>query len=233
MTTQDMIDQIRSALVEPVAGFWSDDEILLWINRSVSDFANRTRILEDKDYTSTQAGVPEYALPANCLSVKAVFINTATIGQSASWRRVRPTNLEKMAQETPNFLSNDSNTNSSPLTYSIWGRTLILNPTPAEDGSDNIAMFYKAKPISILNASQQVDLDDSLHEAVIAYVLWRAYEKEKEYEQATWQREIYEGYIKHGLRWQKKQSGDQRYRLDIDSPISMDGYSNNEFNPLA
>lgn len=233
MTTNDIITQIRSALVEPVAGFWTNEELILWINRGQSDFVNRTRVLEDKDVTSTEANVGVYPLPSNCLSVRAIFINLATEGQTANWRRLVPSNLEKNAQQSPNFTATGDGQTGDPGSYMIWGRSLYLFPIPRTTGSDNLMMFFKAKPIDITASDQPLGLDDSLHEALIAYVLWRAFEKEKEFDQAQYQRGIYEGYIQQGLRWAKKQSGDQRYRIDIDSPQPMDGPIDNRFNPLA
>ncbi len=234
MTTVDILAQIRSTLVEPVAGFWTDEELIRWINRAQSDYVNRTRVLEDVDYTSTQNGVGSYPLPSNCLSIRAVFINAATTGQQANWKRLTPSNLEKNAQQAPNFTAAGTNQTGLPGSYMVWGRNLILFPIPNTDGSGDIMMFFKSRPLDISVSTEPLGLDDSLHEALIAYTLWRAFEKEKEWEQAQYQRSIYEGYIQHGLRWAKKQSGDQRYRLDIDSPTSLDGGPvDNRFNPLA
>jgi len=233
MTTADILAQIRSALVEPVPGFWTDEELLRWINRGQLDFVNRTRVMEDKYTTSTQNGVGIYPLPENCLSVHAIFINVATTGQSANWLRLVPSNLEKNAQQAPNFTATGTGQTGSPGSYMIWGRSLYLFPIPNTDGSDDILMFFKSKPLDITASDQPLGLDDSLHEALIAYTLWRAFEKEKEFEQAIYQRGIYEGYIQQGLRWAKKQSGDQRYRLDIDSPTPFSGPFDNRFNPLT
>jgi len=233
MTTVDMLSQIRSALVEPVQGFWLDEELIRWLNRAQADYVNRTRVLEDVDYTSTQNGIGIYPLPSNCLSVRAVFINLATTGQAPDWRRLVPSNLEKNAQQNPNFTAADTTQTGTPASYMIWGRSLYLFPIPKTDGSSDIMMFFKSKPLDITASDQPLGLDDSLHEALIAYTLWRAFEKEKEFEQAQYHRSIYEGYIQHGLRWAKKQSGDQRYRLDISSPTPIEGPYDNRFNPLS
>ncbi len=231
MTTEDIIAQIRSALVEPIQGFWSDEELIRWLNRAQSDYVNRTRVLEDVDTTNTQDKNAVYPLPSACLSIRAVFLNRAAPGAQEDWKRLVPSNLEKTAQETPNFTASSDKQTGLPGKYMVWGRNLYLFPVP--DGIYTIQMFFKSKPIDISASNQPLGLDDSLHEALIAYVLWRAYEKEKEYDQAQYNRDIYEGYIRHGLRWAKKQSGDQRFRLDIDSPTPIDGPVDNRFNPLS
>ena len=244
MTTVDMIQQIRSALVEPIPGFWTDEELLRWMNRGQLDFVNRTRVLEDKEVSTTEAGVGVYPLPSNCLSVHALFINLAQATETVpnpppNWQRLIPTNLEKNAQQAPNFTSTDSSQTGDPTSYMIWGRNLYLFPVPRATvspqlpPSDNLMLFFKSKPLDITASNQPLGLDDSLHEALIAYVLWRAFEKEKEFEQSQYHRSIYEGYIQQGLRWAKKQSGDQKYKIDIQSPTPFNGPFDNRFNPLA
>lgn len=232
MQASELITQIRSELVEPIAGFWTETELLGWINRAESDFVNRTRILEDKDTTSTIQGITEYPLPSNCLSIRGVLYNELSSSNSPNWIRLIPTNLEKTMQQAPNFLSTDVNAQNIPRSYMVWGRSLIVYPTPNLTGSDNLVLYYKAKPIPLQYVTDQLNLDDSLREAVIAYVLWKAWQKGKEGDEADKQAMIYESYVKQGLRWVKKQSGDQRYRIDISSPTPFEGPFENRFNPL-
>lgn len=234
MTGQDIIDAVRSTLVEPVAGFWTDAELLAWVNRAELDFNNRTHILEGKATTGTIAGEIEYPLPSNCLSVRLVLYNDANTasGQTPNWVRVYPGNLEKLGQQAPNFLNTADGALGAPRSYSIWGRNLMLYPPPDTTADGNITMYYKAKPIPISAASASLNLDDSFKDGLIAYVLWKAYEKEQEVDKANAQQQIYETYVRHGLRWQKKQSGDQRYKLDISSPTPFEGPFDIRFNPL-
>lgn len=233
MQAQQIITQVRSALVEPVPGFWTDSELLSWINRAELDFNNRTHILEGKNFTATQQGISEYPLPSNCLSVTAMLLNTAVAGDDPNWQRIMPSNLEKTMQQNPNFLSTVTDSQAPARSYMIWGRTFYLSPTPDTTGSGNLVLFFKAKPIPLALASQQLNLDDSFQDGLIAYVLWKAWEKEQEVEKSEKQEMIYEKYVRFGLRWQKKQSSDQRFRLDISSPIPLDGFSDTRYNPLA
>jgi hypothetical protein len=232
MQASELITQIRSELVEPIAGFWTDAELLGWINRAEADFVNRTRILDDRDYTSTIQGVTEYPLPSNCLSIRGVMYNRALATETPDWTRLVPSNLEKTMQQTPNFPNLDVNAQNDPGAYMVWGRTLIVFPTPKRTQSDNIILYYKAKPIPLAYVTDQINLDDSLREAIIAYVLWKALKKGQEDEKAIEQAQIYEVYVKQGLRWTKKQSGDQRYRIDIVSPTPFEGPFDSRFNPL-
>lgn len=233
MTTAEILANIRSELVEPVQGFWSDNELIMWLNRAQLDYARQTNILEDTSTSSTEASVGIYPLPENCLSVKAIFLNIATTGQTPNWIRLIPSNLEKNAQQTPNFTSTDATQTGQPGSYMIWGRELYLFPVPLLEGSDNILMFYKAKPIDITASNSPVGLDSSLHDALIAYVLWKAYAKAKEKDDSLEQQVIYMNFVKQGRAWVKKQSGDQKWKLDIISRVPFQGPFDNRFNPLA
>lgn len=232
MLASELLTQIRSTLVEPVAGFWTDTELLGWLTRAEADYNNRTRILEDVDTSSTVQGINKYVLPSNCLSIRAVSYNDPS-NSTPNWKRLVPSNLEKMYQQNPNFMDTSTASQGQPRAYMIWDRTLYIFPTPDSSGSGNLMLWYKSKPSPITATSSPLHLDDSLREALIAYVLWKAWEKERESDKADEQQQIYENYVKHGLRWQKKQSGDQRNRIDIVSPNAFEGPFGNTFNPLA
>lgn len=224
MQAQELIDRVRQEVVETVSSFWGNPELLNLLNKAERDFNNRTRILEDRATLDLVAGQSRYALPSNWLSARAIFVNTKENPTDADrWRRLKPSNLEKRAQENPNFLSTDVNSRGVPHTYWIWGRELIVEPTPLVSGSANLVLFFKSKPVPLAQATQQINIDDSLSDGLEAYMLWKAWKKEKEPDLADEAREEYYGFVRQGLRFVKKQSGDQKYNMDIESPIPMSG----------
>jgi hypothetical protein len=224
MQAQELITRVRQELVETVGSFWSDEELLNLLRKGERDFTNRTRILEDRATLDIVAGQSRYPLPANWLSARAIFYNDKQ-GVSTNpdrWRRLRPSNLEKRGQENQNFLSTATEARGTPNTYWIWGREIIIEPIPLYSGSADLVLFFKSKPIPVTQATQSINIDDSLSDGLEAYMLWKAWKKEKEIDLADEAREEYLGFVRQGLRFVKKQSGDQRFRLDIESadPIS-------------
>jgi hypothetical protein len=109
---------------------------------------------------------------------------------------------------------------------------LNLDKAPTAEFATTLYLFFKAKPIPLSLVTDSINLDDSLSEALTAYILWKAWKKEKESDLADEQQTIYLQYIAEGRKWVKKESGDQRYRIDIDSPIPFEN-SSNPFDPLA
>jgi len=234
MNAQTMINQVRRQLVETTAAFWSDSELLTLINEAERDFHNKVRVLESRAVMSTIAGRADYPLPSNWLSARAIFFNnpnssTPTID---AWYRLRPTNLEKQAQEQPGFLSDETNTRGKPRRYWLWDRSLFLDPVPDIDGDSNVYMFFKSKPIPLVSAVYELNTDDSLSDAIESYVLWKAWKKEKEYDLAAEAKQNYDNGVREGRRWAKKESGDQKYKLDIESGLAFGSIGGLSFPPL-
>lgn len=233
MQAQTLITDIRRELVEISASYWTDAELLRHINRAELDFVNRTRILEDTATLSLTQGRLDYSLPSNWLSARAVFIKIVnTQDNTFRWKRLYPTNLEKNAQQSPNFYNTETTNQGKPARYWIWGRSLWLDRAPDAEHATTLLLFYKSKPIALTSVTDSINLDDSLAEAITAYVLWKAWAKEQEFDRADAQQLTYDRYVAEGRRWVKKQSGDQRNRIDIDSPVPFDGDSS-ESNPLS
>lgn len=217
MTGTELVALIRSELVEPIEAYWYDTELLAWINQGERDFTQRVHGLQSTATITTVAGRMDYPLPANWLSTRAVFFNRRQ-DNIDNWTRVIPTNLEKMAQEHPNFLSSETQSLGTPCQYFIWERSIWLRPTP-EESDKTVKMFYQSKSIGLTDLSQTLNVDDSLADGIKAYVLWKAWNKEKEMDLAAEQRELYFSYIGEARRWIKKQSGDQAYKIDLNSPV--------------
>lgn len=229
MKASEIITRVRKELVETIGVFWSDAELLELVNKGERSYLNEIRWLESRAYLDTIAGIPNYSLPSNWLSERAVFINNIT-NDVDNWQRVWPSTLEKIAQESPNFLSEETEKRGTPNKFYIWSREIFLYPIPEE--SQKLALYYKSKPIPLATANDSLNTDDSLADAIEAYVLWKAWKKEKEIDLAQEARDEYNEWILKGRKWVKKQSGDLRRRMDIDSQYPISGSSYDPFTPI-
>jgi hypothetical protein len=234
MLASEIITEVRKELVEPSAAFWTDAEFLAWINRAELDFNDKTRILEDRDYLNVTAGQMDYPIPDRAISIRAIFYNDPT-NSTPQWMRLAPKNLEKMGQQNPNFLNTDTTARDNPNSYFIWSRTLYLLPNPVSTGSNAIQIFFKCNPTALTLTSQSLNLPEICKDGIVAYVLWQAYKKAGERDAAGEQRALYEIEVRNGRRYVKKQSGDQRYRLDIHSgtPLDYPSGGGTSFDPLS
>ncbi len=232
MQVSQIITDVRRELLETTGSFWSDSELLRLLNRGMTDFVSKTRVLEDKAKLSLTVGRKDYPLPSNWSSASMVFHKeTNPDGNSVSFQRLRPTNLEKMAQEELNFLDESTERQARPRKYWIWNKVLNIHPAPKTVEDSDLWLFYKAKPVNILSSTEELEVDTDFAEAIIAYILWKAWMKEQESGLADSQAIIYLSYVKQALKWRKRQSGDQRNRMDIDSPYGIANDYNTGFYP--
>lgn len=215
---QDIVNIVRNELVESVAGFWQDSEFLTNINRCERDFVNKTRILDRFAFLSTDIGRIDYPLPLDYVGARLVLFNEPS-GTTANWFRVLPWNLEKAGQERPDFLITSATQQGTPRRYFIWGRTMYLFPPPDTSTPSNLYLFYKAKPISLNTLNDPINLDDTLSEAIVEYLLWKAWAKADEDKKALEHKETYDNYVREGRKFVKKQSSDQKWRVDLESPV--------------
>jgi len=234
MLVSEIITDARKELLEyGTQLFWSDDELLRYYNRGELDFVNRTRLLEDTAYLSLTQGISRYPLPSNWLSSRAILHKSEDSSRNVSWRRIWPRNLEKVVQERSNFLDTSTNAQGRPIVYFIWNKEIYILPAPDTESATQLILFYKSKPLPITAPStESVRIDNSLSEGLTAYILWKAWTKEKEMDLAEEQKQIYFNYVGEGRRWSKKQLGDGRYQIDIESPESFGGDCN-PYSPLS
>lgn len=223
MLTSQIISDVRKELLETTAQFWSDSELIRYINRAVADFIVKTRINEREAELSLVVGQSDYPLPSNWSSARLVLFKEVRDDGSYQWVRIYPFNLEKAAQQMPNFLNNSTDNQGRPTRYFIWNRRLFLNKAPNVEFATTIHLFFKSKPIPVAAATDTIDLEDDLAEAITAFVLWKAWKKEQETDLADEQKDIYFSYVAEGRKWVKRQVGDLRNRIDIDSQQSLDG----------
>ena len=231
MQASTIVIDCRRELLEATGLTWSDAEFLRLLNRGELDYNRRTRCLESTAFLTLTQGRSDYPLPNNWQSMRLVLHNLPDSSGNNDWKRVYPSNLEKIAQEQPNLLDDTVATQSRPRKYFIWNRTLYVKPTPDALSATTLYIWFKSKPIPLSAVTDQINLDDSLSEALNEYIMWKALRKVKEYSESDEHKVNYFEMVGQGRSWVKRESGDQRYRIDIDSPVAfVQGPTG--FNPL-
>lgn len=237
MTGQDIVNAVRAEVIEPNPAFFTQPTLLLWINNAQRNYVRRTRCLQNFATTSTVVGQADYPMPADWLASEKIFWNDQTNGID-NWQPLKPTSVEKMAQESPNFLSNDNSMLGKPQKYYIVNQTLFVFPKPINSGSNDIFMFYESKPITLLALTDSLSIDDSLADGIEAYVLWKLWKMDQEKDLSDEQLQRFKEEIGMGLKWKKQRVLDGKWKIDIESFMpfnysSVNGSAfNNQINPL-
>jgi hypothetical protein len=134
LTLSTAIAQVRSALNEPTAVFWSDAEITAWIQEGVKDFSTKTLMVEAEATITLSTGVINYAVAA-CLEPYAALYNN-----------------KGLIKAHPRIIGNEAtNTPGPPKYYSLFNRKLWVWPPPsAVENSTSITLLYSKQTDDII-----------------------------------------------------------------------------------
>jgi hypothetical protein len=235
-TGADLVTDVRAEVLEPSPGFFTSSRMLALINLAQKEYVRKTRCLQNFAWTSTVQGIGIYPMPADWMGSECIFWQNST-GGTPIWRRLKPTTLEKMAQESPNFLSNESQMQGNPMKYFIHASNLYIYPKPLASGTNDIFMYYQSREIPLTALSEPLSIDDSLTPGLRAYVLWKMWAQDQEKDMATEQKDLFKEELGYGIKWRNQRILDLKRKIDIESymPFTTGGNNfsaNGQQNPL-
>lgn len=173
----DLLADVRSRLDESTARFWTDAELIRWINEGLRVVARRTETLEDAETTlQSIAGGAKYALPAACQRVHRVEFAPS----SASI--VYPMELKSYYEMDELWGTQQLISRSYPSYAVFWGAppNIIMQvyPVPSQMGTFNI--FYYRLPKALAGASDVADISEGWHDLVVLYCEYVALRKDRD-----------------------------------------------------
>ncbi len=238
ITGTDIVNDIRAEITEPSPTFFSNSRMLYLINLAQNEYVRLTRVLQSFAFTSSIQGQADYPMPTDWLGSEKVFYNMTTDGTTPNWNPLEPTNLTKIAQENPNFLSSASNMQGTPKFYYVIGNTLYIYPRPALAVANGLYMFYESKAPALASLSDTISVDDSLYPGIRAYVLSKLWKQDNEKDNAREEMENFKVELGNGRKWRNKRMLDGVWKMDVQSHIGYSysgGFSSNYsagINPL-
>lgn len=232
MLASEIIDNVRTEVLEVSANFWSEAELLRLLNRGLQHYVNQTRMLESYSFLTTTPGVRRYVLPSTALSVKFVMFKRISEEGDTSWKILELTTLERMAHEFNQFLETTTEFQGEPTAVAVYDRTLELDRPPNRSTDSDLFIFFKSKPVNVPTVDSHIPIDDVAVEGLIQFVLWKAWMKEKEIALAKEAKSEYELEIRKGRMWVKQQMAMLRHRMDIDTHWRFTNGRSKLYNPL-
>jgi hypothetical protein len=232
-----IVSDLRSEIIEPSPTFFSNDRMLFLINLAQNEYVRRTRVLQSYAFTSTVLGQADYPMPSDWLGSEKIFYNKPHDGIDA-WRPLLPTNIEKMAQESQNFLSNNTDMFGVPSKYYIIQKTLYIFAKPKESGQNDLYLFYESTPTPLATLADELSIDDSLYPGVRAFILEKLWRQDNEDAKADREAAKFEKEVSNGFKWKNKRILDGRWSIDVPSyvPYSYNSWNsggvNSQVNPL-
>lgn len=184
-TLTQLLSDVRSALDEPVARFYTDAELTRWINDGLVDVARRTQTLAHFSATITGvANQTKYNLPTDLITLHRVeFV-------PASSTQVYPVQLMTPAELDQYWGSQQDTASSYPWAAAVWGfpgqtATLQLQIYPVlSSNGGTIRLWYYRLPATLTAGADIAEIPAGWESLISDYCEYRAKRKARD---ATWQ----------------------------------------------
>ena len=188
ITETNLLSRIRDTLQDTTSVRWSDAELRRYINDAQREVVNFRP--EASATTANMALVvgTKQTLPAAGLRLIKITRNMSSAAADATGKRaVRLVNVDILNTQEPNW--HDPNVtgdaaHSTTVKHYVFDdddpRTFYVYPG-ASSTSTFLEIVYSKSPTDLTTGSSTIDIDDTYANAIIDYVLYRAYMKDAEY----------------------------------------------------
>lgn len=167
------ISRLRSRLDESTAVFWSDEELMAWINEAAKDIARRTEALRTTDTIAvTIPATVYYNLPADVVRVHRVEF---TMDDSTQIYRLQPINVPNA--DSIGWMNQDAT--GIPEYFFTWGFSgtlgtpqLYVYPKPSMAGE--LKVWYYRLPVAADTGDDLIEIPEGWDDVALEYAEYRA-----------------------------------------------------------
>lgn len=137
--------------------------------------------LWEKLTTSVSAGTDSLTLPADFSRLYSLSVQPSTNEAPSAVRQIR--------SEDYDLLNRQAET-GKPYFYDVNG--LVLDLFPTTDASYNLQLNYYRKPSELTASTDEPEIPSQYHHLLVSYALVRCFERENDYDAATYHRQRFE-----------------------------------------
>jgi hypothetical protein len=172
ITAQDIIDRVRRDLNETTAGFWTDTELIQWIDEAVREVVYRTRCLESGvSNIIVIEDTRSYSITSSFLDIEKVEYDMGL--SDSTVHKTQIYDLDRVPFS--NLRYGHEKERGDPKVFSVWADTLYIWPIPRSDQSGNTLYLYQVPlPSGVTNSSSQIETPSYFDIAILHYVKGRA-----------------------------------------------------------
>jgi hypothetical protein len=207
---QEVVDRVKRTFGDESGAQLTESDIFHWINDAQREVVIQNESLLEKITTiDVVENQDEYAYPDDLLVPRSIRFKD---NDMESYARLEHRNL----QEFDTFVNGWDGTYYGarrPMIYTVYGETFFLFPRPAHSTIDGLKLLYSRKPLPIDSGMTPLDLPTLYFNAVVKYVLAKAYEMDEDYESSTFQQTFFDNDV-NTLRNREK-IGNQEFYASI------------------
>lgn len=167
MTKAEILTDIRARLNEVTAAFWTDVQLLVWINHRYQDLVTAVETTFE-NYFLTEVATDliedqqEYSLPTDFKRMVRIEINYDITNNATAFNKATPATLDDVRAQLA-----DSNLGSSgsPVYY-IQGDLLGFIPIPDADGTSAVKLWYVAEQDDLSDDSDEPAIPSQYHRLI-------------------------------------------------------------------
>jgi hypothetical protein len=166
-----IITQVRANINESAAEFWTDDEIIQWINDGIKDIVRKTHCYQTTESINLIANQIEYTVTTSAyLIVKAVHYIDSDSKSHA------------LELSSPNLVGREEDVEEPEYYYDWAGKVGVFPALPAIDG-ETITLYLVTLPTDI-TSSDNIPTPHPYDTAIVYYVTARAFAKDRQFAKA-------------------------------------------------
>lgn len=179
ITAQSIIDRAAIIIQDETGTRWPSDELLKWLN----DGQREIVMLKPDSYAQNEsmalAAGTKQSLPTAGIALIDVVRNMGVDGSTPGKvirridRRILDDQHPDWHEETPSAeVGHYAFDQRDPKHFYVW---------PPADGTTQVEIIYSASPTEISDPANTITLDDVYANALLDYILYRAYSKDADY----------------------------------------------------
>lgn len=158
----------------------NDSDIIRWIDDAQRSLSSKLKLIKGRATVAAVSRQKEYTLPQDAaLQIESVHFDG---------KKVTGTTLAQ-AEEIIGQHDKDEPDVGDPQLWYIWGKTLTFWPAPEQP--KNITVYYSGTTPPFTALTSLLSVPDEFYDAIINYVMAKAYELDEEFNAASDQMQRY------------------------------------------
>lgn len=205
MNVQDVANRVRRTFGDDASVQITDDDIFRWINDAQLQISvDNEELLETVATADIIAGQADYSVPTNMNVLRSCMYNNF---------RLRGLSFSQFNEYLDGFKATPSQGgfgNGTPEVFMVYGGTITLFPTPDQNISAGLRIYYSRHPASVGNFADALTVPDRYHNSVVEYCLQRAYEMDENFDAAAYKKGEFSTQVQK-LKDQEKWTSSEYY----------------------
>lgn len=164
-----IITNARYYLGEATADYWSDAELLVYLNKGTLDIVSRTRALESSASIDLVSDTTEYTVTPDYIDITTVIYNNAS-GDPIGLIHKNPQSVGRLSPGVPTY-------------WYEWAGKVGIFPALSARTTETVSVYYVSRP-SAVTAASAVVVPAIYDQALTLYIASQGLLKERQFAKA-------------------------------------------------